>query len=219
MIVTIDGPAGSGKSSTARAVARRLGIQFLDSGALYRAATLVYLRSDEDENTFFEQLKKSTISFYFQEEVFHISLDGEDITDRIRSMEVSEHVSQIASMKSVRSYVNELMRTAVRSDIYVADGRDLGTAVFPDADLKFFMVADLNTRAQRRYEELSKAGHQADLNKIRENIAERDRRDSGRSEDPLRKPQDATEIDTSELDFEEQVTIISDKIRELIKQQ
>lgn len=219
MIVTIDGPAGSGKSSTARAVARRLEIQFLDSGALYRAATLIFLRSGKDENTFFEQLKKSTISFHFQEEVFHISLNGEDITDRIRSMEVSEHVSMIASMKKVRSYVNELMREAVQSDIYIADGRDLGTAVFPDADLKFFMVADLSTRAQRRFEELSAAGHEADLDSIRMNIEERDRRDSGRSEDPLRKPEDAIEIDTSELPFEEQVTIISDKIRELIAKQ
>lgn len=216
MIVTIDGPAGSGKSSTARAVARKLGIQFLDSGALYRVATLLYLDSDKSEPLFIERLKKSTISFHFQEKVFHVFLDGEEVTDKIRTMDVSEHVSEVASRKDVRSFVNTLMREAVKKDIYVADGRDLGTAVFPDAELKFYMVADLDTRARRRYEELKAKEIKADLESIKKNIAERDAKDSSRTEDPLKKAEDAISIDTSGLTLEEQVTFIADKVTGLL---
>ncbi|MFN1834407.1 (d)CMP kinase [Balneola sp. MJW-20] len=216
MIVTIDGPAGSGKSSTARAVAERLKIQFLDSGALYRVATLLYIDSGKSEPLFFERLEKSTISFHFQEKIFHVFLDGEEVTDKIRTMEVSEHVSEVASRKEVRAFVNALMREAVKKDVYVADGRDLGTAVFPDADLKFFMVADLETRARRRFDELKEKGMEADLDSIKQNIEVRDQKDSSRSEDPLKKADDAILIDTSKLTFEEQLTKIADQVSDLV---
>ncbi|HBQ61773.1 MAG TPA: (d)CMP kinase, partial [Balneolaceae bacterium] len=181
MIVVIDGPAGSGKSSTAKAVAAQLQIQFLDSGALYRVATLVYLNSDKNYDTFFDLLEESKISFHFKDGKFHAFLNNEEVSDEIRSMEVSEHVSEVASNPDVRKYVNDLMREVVKSDIYIADGRDLGTAVFPDAALKFFMVADLETRAKRRYEEVKTQGKNVTLQEVKANIAQRDATDSNRS--------------------------------------
>lgn len=219
MIVVIDGPAGSGKSSTAKAVAANLQIQFLDSGALYRVATLVYLDTNKDLPQFFDSLKESEISFHFKQEKFHVFLNGRDVSDKIRSMEVSEHVSEVASNPDVRAFVNDLMHEAVKHDVYIADGRDLGTAVFPDAALKFFMVADLETRAQRRFKEVKSQGKDVTLEEVRQNIAGRDKKDSSRDSDPLKKAEDAILVDTSELTFEEQVAFISNKIEQLISTQ
>ncbi|MEX0720382.1 MAG: (d)CMP kinase [Balneolaceae bacterium] len=216
MIVVIDGPAGSGKSSTAKAVADQLQIQFLDSGALYRVATLIYLNCNQDFELFFEQLEKSNISFYFKEKIFHVLLNGRDVSDAIRKMEVSQYVSEVAANPKIRSYINDLMREVVNHDIYIADGRDLGTAVFPDAPLKFFMVADLETRAKRRYEEVKAQGKNITLSKVKENITQRDKVDSTRSADPLKKADDAILVDTSSLAFKQQVTFISEKVLKLI---
>ncbi|SMO74491.1 (d)CMP kinase [Gracilimonas mengyeensis] len=219
MIVVIDGPAGSGKSSTARAVAANLQIQFLDSGALYRVATLLYIDAQQEFTTFFDKLKESEISFYFKNEKFHAFLDGQEVSDEIRSMKVSQHVSEVASNPKVRAYVNDLMREVVKHDAYIADGRDLGTAVFPDADLKFFMVADLETRARRRFKEEKDKGSNVTLEEVKQNIAQRDQTDANRSSDPLRKADDAIEVDTSEMSFDDQVAFISKKVEELISSQ
>lgn len=219
MIMVIDGPAGSGKSSTAKAVAAQLQIQFLDSGALYRVATLVYLTCQKDYQKFFEQLEESEISFYFKKKKFHVFLDGRDVSDEIRSMEVSENVSEVASNADVRMFVNELMREVVKHNDYIADGRDLGTAVFPDADLKFYMVADLETRAKRRLDEVRSSGKDVTLEEVKQNIAARDDKDSNRSSDPLKKANDAILVDTSKMTFREQVAFISSKIKEVISSQ
>lgn len=219
MIVVIDGPAGSGKSSTARAVAHRLQIQFLDSGALYRVATLLYLNANRDYSTFIEQLKKSKISFYFKNQKFNVFLNGEEVTQAIREMKVSEYVSEVAAFPDVRAFVNDLMRNAVKQDVYIADGRDLGTAVFPDAELKFFMIADLETRARRRFEEIEQSGQPASMDEIKLNLSQRDQQDSTREADPLAKADDAILVDTSELTFDEQVTMICEHINKLITEQ
>ena len=217
MIVVIDGPAGSGKSSTARAVADKLQIQFLDSGALYRVATLLYLNLQKNYSLFLEQLKESDISFYFKAKKFHVSLNGREVSGDIRSMEVSENVSEIASDPKVRSYINDLMHEVVKHDVYIADGRDLGTAVFPDADLKFYMEADLETRARRRLDEIKTDNSTISLEAIKQNLALRDQKDSSREADPLSKADDAILIDTSELSFNEQVTMISNQIEKLMR--
>ncbi len=216
MIVVIDGPAGSGKSSTARAVAEHLGIQYLDSGALYRVATLIYLKAEKNKITFFELLKENKISFHFKDKKFHAFLNGTNVSEEIRTMEVSQSVSEVAAIPEVRSFVNDLMHKAVKQDVYVADGRDLGTAVFPNATLKFFMVADLRKRAERRLAELLRKGDEVTLEEVMDNIAQRDETDSNRSADPLKKADDAVEIDTSSLSFNEQVSIICDQIEPLI---
>lgn len=216
MIVVIDGPAGSGKSSTARAVAERLKIQYLDSGALYRVVALIYLQADRNREVFLDLLKESKISFYFKQKKFHVSLNDADVSKEIRSMQVSDAVSEVAAMPDVRSYVNQLMREQVKKDIYIADGRDLGTAVFADASMKFFMTADLNDRAERRLRELSEKGIKTSLEEVKANIAGRDKMDSSREADPLKQAEDAILINTSGLTFQEQVTQISDQVKKLI---
>jgi cytidylate kinase len=219
MIVVIDGPAGSGKSSTAKAVAANLQIQFLDSGALYRVATLVYLNCRKNNRSFFEQLEESEISFYFKKEKFHALLNGQNVTEDIRSMNVSDNVSEVASNPNVRAFVNDLMREAVQHDVYIADGRDLGTAVFPEAELKFYMVADLATRAERRYDEIKETDTEVTLEEIKHNIAQRDEKDSNRSSDPLKKADDAIEVNTSDMTFEDQVAFISNVIKKKLSKQ
>ena len=216
MIVVIDGPAGSGKSSTARAIAEQLDIQFLDSGALYRVATLVYLESLDNGDSFFDRLKESNISFYFKNKKFHSFLDGEEVSDEIREMKVSNAVSKVASDPMVRAHINKLMRAEVEKDVYIADGRDLGTAVFPNAGLKFFMVADLAERAKRRLVEMEAQGLDASLEEIKSNLEARDNADSNRASDPLKQADDAILINTSELSFEEQVSQISERIRQIM---
>ena len=219
MIVVIDGPAGSGKSSTAKAVAAQLQIQFLDSGALYRVVTLIYLDVQKQLPALFDRLEESKISLHFKDGKFHAFLNEKDVSDKIRSMEVSEHVSEVASNPDVRKYVNDLMREAVKHDIYIADGRDLGTAVFPDAELKFYMIADLETRARRRFQEINAQGKQVSFDEVKANIAQRDQADSNRSSDPLKKADDAILVDTSNMNFDEQVAFISQKIEEHLSRQ
>lgn len=218
MIIVIDGPAGSGKSSTAEAVAGRLNIQYLDSGALYRAVTVVWLEAGKEKELFFESLKKHNISFEYSGSVFHVYLDGKDITVRIREPEISAAVSDVAAMPDVRSFVNGLMRKEARESdkTFIADGRDLGTAVFPDAALKFYMSAELDERARRRYLELKKEGRKVSLDQVLENIRKRDRKDSGRSFDPLKKAEDAIEINTTAMNFEQQVELICSTIESRI---
>jgi len=218
MIVVIDGPAGSGKSSTAKAIAEQLQIQFLDSGALYRVATLVYLESLDNGTSFFDRLKESDISFYFKNKNFHSFLNGEEVSDEIREMKVSNAVSKVASDPMVRSHINKLMRAEVETGVYIADGRDLGTAVFPDAELKFFMVADLHERAKRRLAEMESQGLDASLEEIKSNLEARDNADSSRASDPLKQADDAILINTSELSFEEQVSQIAERVRQIMPQ-
>jgi len=135
MITVIDGPAGSGKSSTAKAVADKLGIQYLDSGALYRSLTLMYIKCNYNRSTFFDQLNSIDLYFEYSNSNFFVYLNSENITSDIRSMEVSGMVSEVASMPEVRTFVNSIMNEAIQKSNYIADGRDLGTAVFPNASL------------------------------------------------------------------------------------
>ncbi len=212
MIIVIDGPAGSGKSSTARAVADRMNFEYIDSGALYRAATLVYLKHSQNRKAFFDALNETDVHFRYHENLFQVSLNGQDVTLQLRESGVAEHVSEVASDPQVREWVNRLMRRQVRRHNprgnYIADGRDLSTVVFPDAELKFYMDCDLDTRARRRYNELIGAGQEATLSGVRHNLEQRDRLDSSRTHAPLKKSDDAIVIDTSGLSFREQTDIV-----------
>ncbi|MBK98919.1 MAG: cytidylate kinase [Balneola sp.] len=202
MIVVIDGPAGSGKSSTARAVAHELNIQYLDSGALYRAVTYLFLESEQSLPKFFESLYSVQLTFKFDNE-FQVTLNGERITEAIRDPMVSEHVSRIAAMTKVREYINALMKKTVQNDLYIADGRDLGTAVFPKAECKFFMIADLEIRAKRRHQELNTNGIKVSYSEVIAEIKRRDKIDSTRDNDPLKQADDAILIDSSAFNFDE----------------
>lgn len=216
MIIVIDGPAGSGKSSTARAVANKLQIEYLDSGALYRTATLIYLKADQDNKKFFQLLNKAKISFHYEDQRFYVSINDQSVTDTIRTPEVAGQVSKVAAMPRVRAFVNNLMRKVVLNGAYIAEGRDLGTAVFPDADLKFYMSADVDERARRRYDERKDDNPDLTLQEVKQNILQRDRQDSERETDPLKKADDAVEIDTTDTTFEQQVELVCAKAKHLL---
>lgn len=218
MIIVIDGPAGSGKSSTAKAIANRLNIQFLDSGALYRALTLLWLdRGSPDKATFFENLSDVKISAEYRNNLFHVNLNGNNVTEEIRSQRVADSVSEIATHPEARKHVNNIMRQMVNDHIYIADGRDLGTAVFPNAELKFYMDASIEERAKRRFNEMHQNNSTVTLDEIKQNLKKRDQTDMNRKTDPLKKAEDAVVIDTTGKTFEEQVTEMIGVINSRIK--
>ncbi|MFN3999752.1 (d)CMP kinase [Algoriphagus sp.] len=213
IVVAIDGYSGCGKSSTAKAVAKDLGFTYIDSGAMYRAATLHFLNnflSISNPHDVEKGLRTLEITFQInpdsgKQETY---LNGLNVEDEIRSMGVSEKVSEIATVKEIRKELVAQQKRLGRKKGVVMDGRDIGSVVFPDAELKVFMTADLETRAVRRQQELYEKGDLVELEDIIKNLAERDRIDSTRKESPLIKVPDAVEIDTSNLTFEEQVAQI-----------
>lgn len=214
MIIVIDGLSGSGKSSTAKAVAEKLDIQYLDSGALYRAVTYIWLKVEKDKKAFLEILDSNDIRFEYRDNLFVVYINDKDVSKEIRTQKVSDHVSFVAAMPEVRRFINDLMRKAVKDGKYIADGRDLGSAVFPDADLKFYMEASLDVRAKRRYDELISQGEAVTLEEVKANLKKRDDNDTSREMDPLVKPKDAYVIDTSTKTFDEQIKEISSVISE-----
>lgn len=210
IVIAIDGYSGCGKSSTAKAVAKHLGFTYIDSGAMYRAATLHFLNlglSPLNPKDVEKGLSSLRISFRVnpksgEQETY---LNGLNVEDQIRSMAVSDKVSEIATVKEIRKELVTKQQLLGKSKGVVMDGRDIGSVVFPDAELKVFMTANLKTRSIRRQQELLEKGEMVDLNTIQRNLAERDLIDSSRKESPLVKVPDAVEIDTSELSFKDQV--------------
>lgn len=215
MIVTIDGPAGSGKSSTAKEAARRTGWHYLDSGSLYRTCAFLFNRYGKDLNLLLKKLSTHEIRLDVDGSDVNTMLDGENVGDTIRTQEVSDSVSLVATVGEVRDHVNRIMRQTVRQANFIADGRDLGSVVFPDAEAKFYLKADLEERARRRYNELKDKGIRSSIESILGNLEKRDKIDSERDIAPLRIPDDAFVLDTTDLDFDEQVEIIAGKIREI----
>lgn len=218
MIIVIDGPAGSGKSSTAKAIANRINIRYLDSGALYRALTYLWINAGKpDKHSLFEFLPDINLEVKSDNLAFTVIVNGVDVSEKIRQHSVSKRVSEIAAMPRAREFVNNFMRNLVKENAYIADGRDLGTAVFPDADLKFFMDASIEERAQRRFKELKEKGSTVTLKEVIQNLKDRDYQDSNREADPLRKAEDAIVIDTTGKTFDEQVSEMTDIIKEELK--
>ena len=212
-VVTLDGPAGSGKSTTAKEVARRLGFRHLDSGGLYRALTLALLEAgtprDEWADLTEEGMRALPVHVSREGTEFAIEVGGRAVKAELRTAEVTANVAFLASLPASRACLLRLQRAAGEQGRLVADGRDMGSVVFPDADVKVYLVADLTERARRRLKE-GGVPEPTDDDVERESgvIAERDRHDSERELSPLRKPEDAHLIDTTRLDFEEQVSTI-----------
>lgn len=222
-IVTLDGPAGSGKSSTARAVAEALGFRHLDSGALYRALTYALLRSGipaERWRTLSEaDFGALDVRAVPTDEGFDVRVAGRSVAGELRTPEVTERVATLAGLPAARASLIDLQRMAGGRGRLVADGRDLGTVVFPDADVKVFLVADLEERARRRLAETgTPEPEERTLRLQMEQIAERDRRDSERAHAPLREPEGAHRIDTTGLPFDHQVRAVIDLVRRLTAQ-
>ncbi len=210
LIVAIDGVSGSGKSSTAREVARRLGIRHIDTGAMYRAHTLLALQKSlppENVKGLVEVARGMALRF---EEPNRVWVNGEDVSEAIRGPEVSSRVSDYCQAEPVREVLVAAQRRLGLEAPSVVEGRDIGTVVFPDAEFKFYMTAHPEVRAKRRLMELNDTNNQSTLAAILENIQQRDQKDSSRVHSPLILAPDAQVIDTSNLTFEQQVTIITD---------
>jgi len=212
-LITLDGPAGSGKSTTAREVARRLAFRHLDSGALYRSLTFALLDAGVDPARWpelsQEQIGALGVTVRPTEQSFEIRLNGRLLEAELRGPDVTAHVSALARLPAVRGALLGLQRDAGAAGRLVADGRDMGSVVFPDADVKVFLVADLRERARRRL--LEQGGPDPTPDEIESEagrIAERDRLDSQREISPLRRPDDAVDLDTTALSFEEQVRAV-----------
>lgn len=210
IVIAIDGYSGCGKSTTAKAVAKALNYTYIDSGAMYRAATLHFINrftNLTNPKEIMKSLDTMKIEFHKNEETGfqETFLNGLNVEKVIRKMAVSERVSEVSKLKEVRTELVAQQHRLGKHKGVVMDGRDIGTVVFPDAELKVFMTADLVIRAERRQQELLEKGDLVELDKIIENLAERDRIDSSRDISPLKKAEGAVEIDTSYLDFDDQV--------------
>ena len=201
MIIAIDGPAGSGKSTIAKLIAEDLGLVYLDTGAMYRLVTLKALNDGILGNL--DKIIKmlDNLSIDIKENGFY--LDDIDVSEEIRKPVVSENVSDIAVIREVREKMVDLQRKFSESKNVILDGRDIGTVVFPNADVKIFLVADAKERANRRYKELVAKGENVRIEEIYENILKRDEIDSTRKESPLKKADDAIEVDTTSKNIEE----------------
>jgi len=218
-VVTIDGPAGSGKSTTAREVARRLGMRHLDSGSLYRAVTLALLKSVEGDElpdvSDPELLRSLDIRIVPEDHGFMVLLDGVHPGEDLRSPEVTSAVPRLAGSPLVRRRLLDLQRSTLSGSGVVADGRDMGTVVFPDARLKVFLTASIEERARRRLVQEGRDAASQEVKAEAERLLERDGRDSGRKVAPLRQAEGALVLDTTELSFEGQVERIVKAYREL----
>jgi len=219
--IAIDGYSACGKSTTARRVATALEYIYIDSGAMYRAVTLYLLDNDidvMDAEEVVKRLNEIEVTFVFNAEnnSCETFLNDVNVEKDIRTFRVASKVSHVSIIKEVREKLVSWQRQMSNKKGVVMDGRDIGTVVLPNADLKFFMTAEIVTRSKRRQIELKRTGKQLDLEEIKHNLLERDRIDTTRKESPLKKAESAIEIDTTHLTFDEQVQVVIDKARKLI---
>lgn len=221
IIIAIDGYSSTGKSSFAKLIAKDFGFLYLDSGAMYRAVTLYAM-----ENGFIDPEGKVDVAglsaaldaldvhFEATPEGSRTFIGGRDVENEIRTLEVSSHVSPVSAVPQVRDYVDKRLRSFGKSGRIVMDGRDIGTTVFPDAQLKIFMTADVDVRARRRYDEMRAKGQDPDFESVKKNLLERDYIDSHRETSPLKMSPDAIVLDNSEMTFDDQMKWIRKVVQE-----
>jgi len=216
LVITIDGPAASGKSTTARTVARRLGYNYLDTGAMYRAMGFKAIKAGvdvADEAGMAELARNTSIDVETLASGTRIILDGVDVTDDLRSPEVSAAASAVAALGPVRERMVEIQREIGAGGGIVAEGRDIGSVVFPEAEVKIYLDADLRTRAVRRKKELNGKGTRVELARVERDIRSRDKTDSNRQHSPLVIPEGATVVNTTYLTIEEQIEEVLREVR------
>lgn len=206
MLIVIDGPAGSGKSSVSKIIADKLNINYLDTGSMYRMITYYFLENNLslDEATITKHIDEINMSYANNK----LLLNDEDVEQFIRSNEINSNIGSIANSKTVREKMIELQRSIVQGNDFIVDGRDLGTVVFPYCENKFYLTASVDTRAQRRFEQNQQLNIASDLEAIKESIKKRDENDMNREISPLKQADDAIIIDSSDLSLEEVVNKI-----------
>lgn len=217
-IIAIDGPAGSGKTTTAKIAAERLKVVYLDTGAMYRAVALYVLSKfgdTQDEELIKSVLSEIHIDFRNDEAERKILLNGVDVSDKIRNEKISSMASKISALKSVRDFLLAEQRNVAKDRSIVAEGRDIGTVVFPNAQLKFFMECTVEERARRRMLEYRSKGIEISEEEIKQQIMERDERDRNRAHAPLRMAENAILIDTTNLSKEDQIQLVVQKAEKL----
>ena len=209
--IAIDGPAGAGKSSIAKALSKRLGYIYIDTGAMYRAVALFFVEnnvSDGTDSRIESLLEKLEISIKYEDGAQKVILNGEDVTGKLRLEEIGKLASKFSAIGSVREKLVALQRKLAQKENVVMDGRDIATTVLPNADVKIFLTAKPHTRALRRYKELLEKGMEADINDIEADIIKRDERDMNREISPLRQATDAYVVDSSDKDLDDTLTEI-----------
>ena len=216
--IAIDGPSGAGKSTLARRLARELGFLYVDTGAIYRTVGLAARRQGidpTDADAVAALLPGLEIAMgYGEDGLQHMALNGEDVTEAIRENEISAYASKVAAIPAVRDFLLEMQRRTARENDVIMDGRDIGTVVLPRADLKIYLTAAAEARAERRCKELLERGQQADFGQVLAEVIERDRRDTEREIAPLRRAEDAVTADTTELDLEGSFQLLLGLVRE-----
>ena len=205
IVVAIDGPAGAGKSTIAKLAAEKLGYAYIDTGAMYRSVAWKFLQTGKafDEALISDLARTMIIEFKPEASVNRVFVDGTEVTDAIRSSQVTANVSRVAAIGEVRQAMVAQQRRMGESEGVLMDGRGIGTVVFPNAQLKIFLTASVEERALRRYKELVAKGQQVDLAQLQEDIASRDKQDSERAISPLRQAEDALLLDTSDMNIEQ----------------
>lgn len=216
--VAIDGPAGAGKSSVSKEVARRFGFIYVDTGAMYRAIALKCLKLGLSYKTDVDKiigiLPETTVSIKYIDKSQHILLDNEDVTDFIRTQEVSDSASGVSAIPEVRAKLLDLQRQLAKENSVIMDGRDIGTYILPDAELKIFLTASSEERARRRCKDYDASGIKYDFEQVKKDIEQRDYNDSHRAVAPLKQADDAKLLVTDNLNFEEVVEKLSELIKE-----
>lgn len=209
--VAIDGPAGAGKSTIAKKIAKKMQLIYVDTGAMYRAMALFLLRnhvSPEDAAAIERTCEDAEIGICYEKGQQVVYLNGENVNDLLRSEEVGKMASISSQIKSVRRKLVDLQRRLAETTDVIMDGRDIGTCVLPDADVKIYLTASSRVRAQRRFDELQEKGIACNFDEIEKDIIERDRQDMTREESPLKKAEDAIEVDTSDMSIEQVIATI-----------
>lgn len=219
--IAIDGPSGAGKSTIAKAVAKAFGYIYIDTGAMYRAVGLYFKRNDinikNDTAAVKEGLNNITVNIRYIDGAQHIFLNGEDVSDKIRTPEISMAASDAGTIKEIRERMTVLQRKLAESNNCVMDGRDIGSYVLPSANIKIFLTADVSVRAERRFAELKERGHDVSFTEVLEDMKKRDENDSTRKFMPLKKADDAVLVDTSLLTLDEAVNAVLGLIKDGLK--